>query len=210
MSTARRGGVSNIELLSNFTHNARVLSGTGDPEGVIIGSVGDAFLRADGVPAATLYIKETGVGTANGWVAHGVSGRLDAQFTPSPTPSPATVGDHIGNNISVNGSANIEFLVPINYASTFGAHICVIPGGTVAADIDLDSDYGQVGELYNAHSESDTTVSFPFTLNTIGVIDIASVLSSLSAGDMVGVKLSNNGVTGGYLIAGFLFQYITI
>lgn len=210
MSTARRGGIDNIELLSNFTHNARVLSGTGDPEGVVIGSVGDAFLRADGAPAATLYLKETGVGTVNGWVSHGMSGRLAAQFTPSPTPSPATVGDHIGNNVSLNGTANIEFLVPINYASTFGAHICVIPGGTVDADIDLDSDYGTVGELYDAHSESDTTSTFPFVLNTIGVIDISSVLSSVTAGDMVGVKFSNNGVTGGYLISGFIFQYITL
>lgn len=42
------------------------LSGTGDPNGVVAAPVGTLFLRSDGGAATTLYVKETGSGTA-GW-----------------------------------------------------------------------------------------------------------------------------------------------
>ncbi len=43
-------------------------SGTGTPEGVVTASVGSLYSRIDGVPGATLYVKETGAGNI-GWVA---------------------------------------------------------------------------------------------------------------------------------------------
>jgi len=41
--------------------------GTGDPEAVVVGSVGSTWRRTDGGAATALYIKETGVGNT-GWV----------------------------------------------------------------------------------------------------------------------------------------------
>ena len=43
--------------------------GTGDPNSVITGSVGDLFLRTDGGASTTLYVKESGSATNTGWVA---------------------------------------------------------------------------------------------------------------------------------------------
>src|SRR5690606_11332749 len=44
-----------------------IRSGTGDPENVVTGSVGDLFLRTDGGSGTTLYVKESGTGTNTGW-----------------------------------------------------------------------------------------------------------------------------------------------
>ncbi len=43
--------------------------GSGNPEGVVAAPVGTAFLRDDGVPGATFYVKESGASTVYGWVA---------------------------------------------------------------------------------------------------------------------------------------------
>ncbi|MFC3772567.1 glycosyl hydrolase family 28-related protein [Paenibacillus sp. GCM10012303] len=42
--------------------------GTGSPEGIVSAPVGSLYLRADGVPGATLYVKESGTGNT-GWTA---------------------------------------------------------------------------------------------------------------------------------------------
>jgi hypothetical protein len=44
-------------------------SGAGVPEGVVAAPVGSLFLRNDGGPATTLYVKQGGAGGATGWVA---------------------------------------------------------------------------------------------------------------------------------------------
>lgn len=48
---------------------AQIRSGTGSPNSVKTGNVGDLFLRRDGGANTCLYIKETGNGTNTGWVA---------------------------------------------------------------------------------------------------------------------------------------------
>ena|GEM_PF-1819918 len=47
----------------------RFIAGLGSPESRIIGNVGDIFLRLNGKPGETLYVKETGDGTTTGWKA---------------------------------------------------------------------------------------------------------------------------------------------
>jgi len=48
---------------------ARIFSGTGTPNGVVKGRVGDLYLRTDGGTSTGLYVKETGNDTLTGWVA---------------------------------------------------------------------------------------------------------------------------------------------
>jgi sporulation protein YlmC with PRC-barrel domain len=43
--------------------------GTGDPNTVVLGSVGDIWIRTDGGAVTTLYVKESGTSTNTGWVA---------------------------------------------------------------------------------------------------------------------------------------------
>jgi len=48
------------------TRGPRIYWGTGSPEGVVTGIVGDAFIRQDGGAGTTWYLKETGSGNT-GW-----------------------------------------------------------------------------------------------------------------------------------------------
>jgi hypothetical protein len=49
----------------------RFITGLGDPNNKVIGNVGDIFQRLDGIPGATLYVKETGNSTDTDWLAIG-------------------------------------------------------------------------------------------------------------------------------------------
>jgi hypothetical protein len=58
------GTVAGGELKVNDT---RIRSGEGDPENRIVGNVGDLWLRTDGSPGSTLYVKESSPNTPTGW-----------------------------------------------------------------------------------------------------------------------------------------------
>lgn len=48
---------------------AKLYTGTGSPEGIVTGSVGDAYYRTDGAAGTTYYVKEVGNATNTGWTA---------------------------------------------------------------------------------------------------------------------------------------------
>ena len=47
----------------------RILTGTGTPEGAVVGSVGDLYTDTTGGASTVLYVKESGAATNTGWVA---------------------------------------------------------------------------------------------------------------------------------------------
>lgn len=49
--------------------NVNIIAGTGEPEGVRSAPVGSIYLRTDGGPSSSFYVKEPGATTKNGWVA---------------------------------------------------------------------------------------------------------------------------------------------
>jgi hypothetical protein len=53
----------------NAQDDTRVLRGIGSPEGVVTAKIGRLYVNASGGAATTLYVKESGDMTANGWVA---------------------------------------------------------------------------------------------------------------------------------------------
>jgi hypothetical protein len=50
------------------TFGAQLFAGTGSPEGVITARIGSMYMRTDGAPGSTCYVKESGTGAA-GWTA---------------------------------------------------------------------------------------------------------------------------------------------
>jgi len=80
--------------------------------------------------------------------------------------------------------------------------IILVPAGTnVAAPVDLTSDYGKIGELYNQHSESLSTTWELGTVNNFYAMNISGVFTNLTAGDFCGIQVDEGafGFTTNYL-----------
>lgn len=57
-------------LLQDIIDNSpQSFSGTGDPNGVVSGNVGDLYTNKSGGANTTLWVKESGSGTNTGWAA---------------------------------------------------------------------------------------------------------------------------------------------
>ena len=55
------------DFLYTIIMGIRITVGTGSPENVVTGSVGDAFIRLDGGAGTSWYLKESGASTTTGW-----------------------------------------------------------------------------------------------------------------------------------------------
>lgn len=69
ISAAESGNNSDItDLMSGVAiGGSKINTGVGSPETVVVGNVGDVYLRQDGGAGTTLYIKESGLGST-GWI----------------------------------------------------------------------------------------------------------------------------------------------
>ncbi len=117
-------------------------------------------------------------------------------------------GDYLVHYIAAGGSSNFAFAIPSDFKTLTKICMVAIPNNTSAGgDMDLSSDYGKVGEQYNAHSESNAGVPFSGTAGELIEVDLSSVFSSLEAGDSCGLFLNQNGITGGMNYLYVLLQY---
>lgn len=101
-------------------------------------------------------------------------------------------------SIQQNGDGEFGFQVPADFVSLTELALIATkrsgPGGN--EDIDLFSNYGEVGESNTFNSESDTTsvYTFPATNDEFFEIDISSVFNSLARSDIAALLLDQNGV----------------
>lgn len=98
---------------------------------------------------------------------------------------------------SLGGGGNWRFIfsTPVDFSSLVSLELIAIAGGTVAsADIDLLSEYGAPGQSFNAHAETNTTITFALTNNQFVAMDISSVFTSLAAGDHAGLFVDHQGI----------------
>jgi hypothetical protein len=64
-------GINSVAFVSGAATDPKIQAGTGSPEGVVTGNVGDVWLRQDGGVGTTYYVKESGTATTTGWVVPG-------------------------------------------------------------------------------------------------------------------------------------------
>lgn len=115
---------------------------------------------------------------------------------------------HPGKNVTANGSLDIGWMIPDDFKDLVSLHILMSPGATNAsADIDLASNYGVVGEPLNQHSETNTTIVYSLTVDITVALDVASVFSSLSPGDLCGLTLDLNAIGGTAHFIGSRLRY---
>ncbi len=102
----------------HFTFGPFVRGGTGSPNSVVVGSVGDVWIRTDGGTATVWYVKESGTATNTGWVAYGGGGTgtvtsvgliVPPIFNVSGSPVTTTGSITVG---LVNQAANLVWAGP--------------------------------------------------------------------------------------------------
>lgn len=131
-----------------------------------------------------------------------------------------TFNDYNSNNSSYRmksiggtGNQNITFKIPDDFIALNSIYaIGQVTAGAAGSgkDIDLTSNYGTYGEAINQHSETDTTTTYDFTGFTNqnnNIIDLSVVLSSLSAGDIVGLNIDHNAIGGTIYYHGIIIKY---
>ena len=119
------------------------------------------------------------------------------------------VGDYDVVNVLSNGDVSISGHFPEDFASIVQMEIIGIPGGTFTDEsIELLSDYGAVGELFNTHEGTNLATLFSGTANTILQLDVASLFPAAAAGDFCGIHIDHKsiGTNIGYL--GMHLQYL--
>lgn len=111
---------------------------------------------------------------------------------------------------ALGSSANyrFNFAVPNDFVSLVSAVLIMTPGATNAtADIDLDSNYGAIGQSPTTHVESNSVLTYNITAGIKFGINIATVLTNLGAGDTGGVLVTHNGIGGTSEYEGILIRY---
>jgi len=145
-------------------------------------------------------LKKLGGGTINFLRADG-SWAAPAGGTPTKHKffsAGADTANSDGYSVRSAGStaqSYFTFKVPHDFTSLTSIELIGFSSGSFSVqDIDLNSSYGSIGEDRTTHQESDTTSTYSATVNLLTAIDLAGVLSSLVAGDFVGIHVDHNGI----------------
>jgi hypothetical protein len=74
-------------------------------------------------------------------------------------------------------------------------------------DIDISSDYGGLGEVYNANSETNTTITYSVTVDQLTGLDVSSVYSAVAANDFCGLFVDQNAIGQTMYYLGIYLRY---
>lgn len=98
-------------------------------------------------------------------------------------------------SIAGTGGHRFPFTVPPDYNETIEVYLEGLANATFTdQDIDLASEYAAIGENFQTHAEIDNTSVFSMTGQQWNKLDLSSVLTALSAGDIGGVFVDHNGI----------------
>lgn len=102
------------------------------------------------------------------------------------------VGDFATNTPVLGEVLYFVFRVPSNFSILTDAKMVMIPDATETIQFDIDVDYGSVGESSTTHSATVSNATAAVTSGVITEVSISSALTSLVAGDYVGIKINSD------------------
>lgn len=103
-------------------------------------------------------------------------------------------GSYRVRNVGGNAAFRFNFNVPEDFGSLIDVRIVFYATASIVAqDIDITSEYSGMDEASNINSESDT-IQLTTTLGQNSSYSLASVFSSLEAGDIAGVLIDHQGI----------------
>jgi len=135
------------------------------------------------------------------WVA--ITSQKEFWFPVTYTSGTLTTkGDFPAANLILDThNAYISLIAQADFSSIVEAELVLI--GTTSGTISWDilSDYAANGQTYNTHSESDTSGITGMGLNDLEEEGISGILSSLAAGDYIGINVDDqNSAHDGFVI----------
>jgi len=130
------------------------------------------------------------------------------EFFYTGTSFNANRGDFRVRTIATDAAFRFSFPVPADLVTLVSVGVMGIPELTnPAAQIDLLSDYGAVGEAFNTHSESDLGGTFAVVDDELFELDVTSVFSALAAGDRCGIRVDHMAIGGNIDYIGVRMAY---
>lgn len=116
---------------------------------------------------------------------------------------------HTGIRLNANSEKiYLEFYIPEDFSSVTAAVLVVNPFATSTQRFTYRSSYAAHGEQNNIHTELSSDQDFGLTSDEIDELDVSGILSSLVAGDYVGLEIiTSNTNTANLLILGLRFKY---
>jgi hypothetical protein len=104
--------------------------------------------------------------------------------------------------------AGIICPIPADFNAITSIVVVVLPIATqAAANWDIATNYGAVGQAYNTHTGSDNTTTYNVTDNQWYAVNIASCVASLAAGDVLYVKFTLSNADHDVYVNGVLLKY---
>jgi hypothetical protein len=117
------------------------------------------------------------------------------------------VGEFPTESLASASSAYFAFKIPDDFATLVEAVIVVIPDASETIQWDLATNFGLVGELYNANTDAVTNATQAVTVNILSELDISAGLTGITAGDYVGLNFNSN--TSNIRVIGLFIKYNT-
>lgn len=117
--------------------------------------------------------------------------------------------------IGATSLADSSFIIPSDFSSiiSFKANLMIATGAAGSnKNIDLTSQYCQIGEPYNQHSETDITTTYDFTGydDKFYDLNVAGVFTLLTAEDRCSLNITTTAIGGSIYLLGFTLKYNVI
>ena len=121
----------------------------------------------------------------------------------------STDARHSGGKMTISGSyAHVEFFAPNDFTTITEAVMVMVAMETATHRHSFYATYGAQGEDKDVNSESDLDNDVAETDELIYEFDVSGILSSLAAGDYVGILQGSSGTnTAIDLVIGFRLKY---
>jgi len=188
---AASAGLSSAAARSDHKHDITTAAAVANPPGTSNAEGASTSLaRADHTHALAAF------GTTAGTFVEGNDSRITSVDLLIPPGNQIAIrGDFASNAAGTNSSVYFSFLVPADFGTLVSAAVIGIPLATFTTqNIDLFSDFGAVGEVFNVNSVSETTLTYSGTINVLLSINVAVLLAGIAANDHVGVQVDHVGI----------------
>ena len=188
---AASAGVSSAAARSDHKHDITTAVASANPPGTVSAEGASTSLaRADHTHALAAF------GTTAGTFAQGNDSRITTnELWFLPASFTATRGDYGSAAAGTNSDTRWSFRFPADFGALVALEVIGIPLATFAAvNIDLLSDFGAVGEVFNVNSATDTTSTYSGTINVLLAINVATLFAGAAANDLAGLLVDHVGI----------------